>query len=402
MSERKLLAAAAKRREVCESIDVCMDVKKEFTSMAQLVYKQIQQWYAKDVEAKSVDLTLLTNALKRKHKNHADQLEFFVNTIGQEEVSAVNIQDEIIDTKACLLMQDIGGDMINFTPYENLADRLEQLKELYNKELWDQSLATSEYEVYTSDDFSQVLSGADPSQYLPLYPDKLSTHLGGGVWRKGSIIVYGRPDMGKTTFMVNLACGFLNGNHKVLYLLNEDAVEQLLVRFIQCFNKIPKEEALKDKEGYLSKAIAKGLNNLVLLETPAGTIAHLEALIKEHQPEVLIVDQLRGMQSNVDNRVLELEQVAKAIRQFAKKYNLVSIGVTQAGNSAENKPVLDMNDIDWSKTGIPGACDLMIGLGGNLAMIQTGLRLLSFPKNKINGNKEPLELVMQTEIVGIS
>jgi hypothetical protein len=42
---------------------------------------------------------------------------------------------------------------------------------------------------------------------------------------------------------------------------------------------------------------------------------------------------------------------------------LHGVGVTQAGMSAEGKPVLDLADIDGAKTGLQGACDAIIGLG---------------------------------------
>ena len=42
-----------------------------------------------------------------------------------------------------------------------------------------------------------------------------------------------------------------------------------------------------------------------------------------------------------------------------------------------------MGDVDSSNTGIPGAADLMIGVGVTDALEKAGQRLLSLPKNKL-------------------
>ena len=61
------------------------------------------------------------------------------------------------------------------------------------------------------------------------------------------------------------------------------------------------------------------------------------------------------------------------------------MSVTQAGESAQNKLVLSMGDVEWSNTGIPGAADLMIGIGLDDEYLSTDKRMLSIPKNKVNG-----------------
>jgi hypothetical protein len=56
--------------------------------------------------------------------------------------------------------------------------------------------------------------------------------------------------------------------------------------------------------------------------------------------------------------------------------------VTQAGDSARGKAVLDDGDIDSSNTGIPGAADVLIGIGMTEQLESAGLRMLSLCKNK--------------------
>lgn len=47
-----------------------------------------------------------------------------------------------------------------------------------------------------------------------------------------------------------------------------------------------------------------------------------------------------------------LEESAKALRDIGGRYGAVSIGVTQAGDSADGKALLQQGDIDGSNTGM--------------------------------------------------
>ena len=103
---------------------------------------------------------------------------------------------------------------------------------------------------------------------------------------------------------------------------------------------------------------------------------------------MLVLDQLRNLNMKQDNYVLALEQAAKQARQWAKRYSCVVVSVTQAGDSAEGKSVLDMGDVDYSNTGIPAQADLMIGLGANKKNASRGEIVFNLPKNKISGKHE--------------
>jgi len=95
------------------------------------------------------------------------------------------------------------------------------------------------------------------------------------------------------------------------------------------------------------------------------------------------------------NRVIQLEQAATFARNMAKKYNIVVISVTQAGDSASGKASLEMGDVDFSNTGIPAQADVMLGIGMTSDMESSGQRVFSLPKNKITGRHEswPVRLV---------
>jgi len=115
-------------------------------------------------------------------------------------------------------------------------------------------------------------------------------------------------------------------------------------------------------------------------------MGELSALVKRYQPKVLIVDQMRNLRiAKTDNYTQGLDHIAQGLRALAKQNDIVTIGITQAGDSASGRPVLEMGDVDSSNTGIPGAADVLIGLGVTDTLRNAGQRVLSISKNKISG-----------------
>jgi hypothetical protein len=76
----------------------------------------------------------------------------------------------------------------------------------------------------------------------------------------------------------------------------------------------------------------------------------------------------------------------------------VVVSVTQAGDSADRKNVLDIGDVDFSNTGIPAQADVMIGLGANDQLKQRGEICISLPKNKVSGRHEYFTVLAQPSL----
>ena len=92
---------------------------------------------------------------------------------------------------------------------------------------------------------------------------------------------------------------------------------------------------------------------------------------------------MRNLNVKAESRANQLEAAAISIRNIGKKYDAIAISVSQAGDSAEGKAILTMSDIDNSKTGLPGACDVLMGIGSTEEQKREGLRVISLPKNKL-------------------
>jgi hypothetical protein len=169
----------------------------------------------------------------------------------------------------------------------------------------------------------------------------------------------------------------------VLYIGNEDPVRDIMVRIVSNLTGMTVDE-MAAAENVDQTALEKGARNIAVKATSPGTIREIEALIKRHKPDVLFVDQLRNITSGkTDNFTQLLDKNAQAVRALGKRHGLVTVSITQAGDSATGRAVLGMGDVDSSNTGIPGAADLMIGVGVTDSLEQAGQRMLSLCKNKL-------------------
>ena len=114
-----------------------------------------------------------------------------------------------------------------------------------------------------------------------------------------------------------------------------------------------------------------------------GTPREIEGFLNEHSVDVLIIDQMRNLMiPKSEGQTQILDNAAKLCRKWARKYNILVVGVTQAGESARNKVCLEQEDVEYSNTGVAAAADVMIGVGYNEDMYNRGLRTLSICKNK--------------------
>jgi hypothetical protein len=185
-----------------------------------------------------------------------------------------------------------------------------------------------------------------------------------------------------------------------LYYNNEDNPHSFLMRGFTVFTGQPKDTVIAFPDRTKESLDRNTYHNLHTVFSEAGSIAEIERLVSDIEPDVLIVDQIRNLSAKEDSRNLELETLTRALRALARKHTLVCVSVTQAGESAEGKSYLGMSDIDYSKTGVQGAVDLMIGIGAGEMDRAQGYRCISLPKNKFAQHRFGPKLVLD-EATGV-
>jgi archaellum biogenesis ATPase FlaH len=375
MRERKLIAAAMKSREAYEVI-AQSPVPGALDEVLAPVWAGVQGFYERDPDATEFDPDVGTFPRQSNPKRNLE-LSQLAAEIYETDVSEANVRhmvlEQVRETRGMALAAAIAGHK----PEQEIADALAE----YQTALEPPDTGG----VSEGPDWAGVLNQRiDRSNRMPVSPRILNQHINGGVCPGHNVTVFGRPESGKTALALTMACGFARRGKRVLYIGNEDPIQDLMVRAITNLTDCTADELAQDPDRYEREALEKGARNMVFRATAPGTVREIEALIKQHKPDVLFIDQLRNLQSGKsDNFTQLLDKNAQAVRALGKRFGLVTVSVTQAGDSASGRPILDMGDVDSSNTGIPGAADLMIGVGVTDALDRAGQRVLSLCKNKL-------------------
>jgi archaellum biogenesis ATPase FlaH len=235
---------------------------------------------------------------------------------------------------------------------------------------------------------AETLAPALGEPRIPIYPASLGRRLRGGLWPGHHMTVFARPEVGKSAFAINAAVmAASRGGANVLYLSNEDPVRDLMVRALVRFCNLSHEGVLKNLEAAVGTARGYGADRITFRDMAPGTLYEIDRLVRRYKPDLLIVDQMRNVGSGkpTDNMTQRLDNVSQGLRSIGKRHGCAVLSVTQAGDSARDKAILDDGDVDSSNTGVSAGCDVLIGIGATPVMMEAGERRLSIIKNKLGG-----------------
>jgi KaiC/GvpD/RAD55 family RecA-like ATPase len=358
---------------------------EDFSEQGWIVWNGICEYYDKDSGTPRVDTGILTSNITRrvladKHK------EMFTNLVaGLEDldVSGANVVDDLLSTKRDVVGKQLAAALLSGQEDAALLDKYNNLLDANGfdeEEEEDARIGMSVMEL--------VGTGFDAANLIEIAPPPLNDRLDGGVKPGHHLLLFARPEMGKTMMTIEMMAGFASQGLKTLYIGNEDPLDDINMRVVNRLSGMTKLEVINNPEKADGLAREKGYENIILKAATPGTTREITALLEKFTPHVLVLDQLRNLDMKQDNYVLALENAAKQARQWAKRYSCVVVSVTQAGDSAAGKAVLDMGDVDFSNTGIPSQCDVMIGMGATHNHQMNGEVVISLSKNKVSGRHE--------------
>lgn len=387
--EKLLLSVALKNREDFVLMANYLNIKRwgrEF----QILWEFTEDYYKRDKEARYVDRAVLSEIIAGSIKNdkHVEKFLAFVDEAYGMDTSGANIKEAVLLGKREELAQALAMAIANGKEHGDLLSEYTSLLAVETLE----ATTDSTIETYTADDIEALLlADAQRDGVIPIYPKALGDKLEGGMQGSDSMIIMARPELGKTALILTIACGAARDGHKVMVFNNEERIQRLYVRAISNMSGLTSHEVRNDIYTAREIAIERGFRNIIFKAMSPGSLKQIDAEIERHEDhgtQLIIVDQLRNLNIKADTRTNQLEEAAKGIRNIGKSRNVATISVTQAGDSAENKSVLDMGDVDNSNTGIPGACDVLLGVGANMIQKEQGIRVLSPIKNKLSGDHE--------------
>ena len=177
----------------------------------------------------------------------------------------------------------------------------------------------------------------------------------GGLQNSDLIILAGRPSMGKTALATNIAFNAakffsqdIDKGSVVMFSL-EMSAEQIGLRILAEQSKIPSDKLRKGELNEndsleLSKAYQE-INNLNFFfdDSPNLSVSELRSKLRRYKNnfniKLIIIDylQLIKPEGNRDNRVNELSEITRNLKQLAKEFNLPVISLSQLSRQVENR-----------------------------------------------------------------
>jgi KaiC/GvpD/RAD55 family RecA-like ATPase len=386
MKEQYLLSTVMSSREAHEKLLPYID-PLNFSDLTQTFLDICKEYYEKDKKATKVDKELaLAKAIQLLPKRELLLKEYI------ERLPEPSSLPNLLALYDAVKKERLGLDIIQAIT----SGREDKAKELMTKYSEDSSIEEEEI-FYNATPIDQLEIHFTGKNLLPLRPTAINEAIGGGIPRQSQICVFARPDVGKSTVAINIACGVAEEGFKVLYIGNEDPAPKMMYRILSRFARTPEKEIRNNTQVYYEKALEAGYSNLYFIPMHPGTIGEVRKWVEKIHPDLLVIDQIRNMHIKTESMTVNLEQGVIATRNLAKEFNMAVLVITQAGASANGKIYLDMDDVEWSNTGVAGQMDLMIGVGQSREMKENRRVMLSFPKNKLSAPITPFSCEIDYE-----
>lgn len=205
------------------------------------------------------------------------------------------------------------------------------------------------------------------------------------VRRNGKVAVSGNS--GKSLVSINIACGLAKFGARGIFFENEDRTDDTRLRFWCNLSGMDKHQIRESPRRAQEIATSNGIRNLRVQPLSPGTPGEIKYFVKSEKPDFIVVNQIRNLHVRAGTRTEQLERAATEMRNIAKKHGVLALSITQAGDSATDKLILEQGDTDNSNTGIPSQMDVMLGVGLNEQYDSNDMRHLSTCKNKIGSGR---------------
>ena len=171
-------------------------------------------------------------------------------------------------------------------------------------------------------------------------------------WQKSDlIIVAGRPSMGKTAFALNMVEHALFHTEAPLLIFSlEMPAQALMMRLLASVGRI---ELKKIRDGklsgdewdQLSRAATRLKGKKLFIDdtpglTPTEVRARTRRLVREHgAPAMIMLDYLQLMRvaGTGDNRVQEISEISRSLKQVAREFECPMIALSQLNRGVEQR-----------------------------------------------------------------
>ena len=400
--EARIIAAALQSKEAWENVQRHIE-EGDFSEKGRRVLEEISRFYSRDPEASMADHTIILSRISRTlpSEKQVEQFQVALEAMVSLDVSPGNVSQEFLELKRDNAGAKLARAIQACLPREEVEEALVKFTELSEATTLSTNSRVS-LDIHAL--FSGTLEGAEKYKLLP---GILNKAIGGGVTRGDSIVIFGRPNAGKSTFAINAANGFVKQGLEVVFIENEDSDVRTTKRIVRRLIERPQSWCEENPEETTWRATEAGIDRFHLFKLTPGTIQEVDAICNDLRPDVLIVNQIRGMAHAITGKTLTsaMEKVAVLNRNIGQKYNMILCQVTQANANRKDhdgnvidKPILYMEDIDSSLTGVPGAADFVFGIGTSRELKSMNRACISICKSKDDGDGEHFFVTVDPDI----
>lgn len=362
--------------------------KGMFTNGTGNLYETISKAHTKSQndltlpEVESLHVDVYNPALTRTAR---DNFRNLIEEIQNEKDSDREIASEILSSLhkrniaqqiAVVSTEIFNGRDGGFNDIQNLLDSAKD------------NLSKEDYEFVTSDIHELLECLKDRSKYK-FNLESLAERVG-GVGPGNLVVVFARPESGKTAFWVSLVAnenGFAHQGAKVVALVNEESGYRTKMRIINSFTGMTLHDIEKEPE-VAAKKWAEIKDNIHIADTVDWNLDKVDSLAAETKPDILVIDQLDKV--HVSGNFARTDEKLRAIytgaREIAKRRDCCILAISQASAEASGKLDISFDMMENSKTGKAAEADLILGIGyRNLLDTDENLRSIAVSKNKMSG-----------------
>jgi len=387
MSEKKVMSAVIDNRKAYRTVQKFYEAG-DLSDLGELVLKECEAYYSKDLAAEYVDTESLLDRLQVKYPKHDKAFAKFIETL--VPVSIANIMEDYCSLKM-RAASELAGSYLVAGEFEKAQPYLDKYHQLQAEGLQDDSGGGDDNSnVYNDAHADRFTKSLELGNRIPMLPASLNDKLGGGLIAGSHTLIYAPPEVGKTAIAINTMYGFASAGKRVMYCGNEESAEMYLNRMLCRFTRWPLKKVLAGKDRAMKIARSRGWANLTFIHLSPGSVPEIQDYIREHNPEVCIIDQLSNVNLNRGNgkeldKVQRLEATAYAMRMFYSKTKVAGVSISQADEKAIGKLKLTIKDVYYSNVGLQGQYDVMLGIGMDDNYQRMDRRMINITKNKIGG-----------------
>jgi len=388
-TDQKIVSAAVHSREAFSMVEHHLQAE-ELGPQAEAWWPLLEKFYRQDAGAQMADIGILRSWGERylPAEHHEMLLGWFDDL--KPEASPRNVAWEILDSKRAAKGRELAAAILSGRESGKLVTEYQSLMEATELE---EDGAAEGY--WADDDVRKLIDDSRPENLIPVFPKSFRRAAQGGVEPGDHIVVFARPEMGKSLFALNMSAGWARTGHRVLYIGNEDHINKLKRRLICNLANMTPEEMRKWPDQAAKRARDRGLDNVKMWWQNGMTMNDLERKIQEVEPDCVVLDQIRGMGGTRtgDGMTQKLQEVAIGFRRLLGKYSLVGLSTNQGNDRTERHgqepPAwLKMGDVADSRTDLPGQADWLLGIGADQEMKDMNKRACSVLKAKGEGSHE--------------